>query len=429
LCEAEIAARAARSAEIRRHLGIPDEAIKTPTIALVTSGGGMRAMIGSVGFFNALKEMGILDIATYTSAASGSTWQTAKWMHCEENPFVSYKDCPDPDIWCSDVLPQESASRDISKLVATGEAPLSRDVIKDMIVHGLQNLSLLLGYAVMLSKKLGTDAIGANHQTWVKKGSSGKFPIPVCSASFLGDDDNFHWVDFTPFEIGSTFLKSFFALDDFRIGNTTPPPKLSQLMGIWGSIFYATIKEELEEIGITLPEWMRGMVEKTSILHGISVANVNYNRVDPTTGELLPMANQKFIPYRDAGLISNLPIPPMLRPERGVDLLVVFDATAFEHVPPYYEFSELVTAVPALKDVLPKDHTFPCVFPATNDYPTIIYIPAMFNKEYDPAFDPAVECSTFKFQYSAATTTKLEGLAYHMTMRAKQQIWDAVHKL
>jgi len=226
-------------------------------------------------------------------------------------------------------------------------------------------------------------------------------------------------------------LQTYFKIDDFRIAKAKPPPKLEQLMGVWGSIFYVTIKEILDTFGVDLPLWMRWMVEKISILPGVEIANVNYNRVNPETGELLPMANQKFIGYRDATVISNVPIPPMLRPERGVDLLVVLDASAFDkNPPPYNVFYELVTAVPSIKDAVPAGRpTRPYVFPATKDYPTIIYIPLLVNKEFDPHFDPIKECNTFKFVYDSATTTKLERLAYYWTKQAEQQIWDAVRNL
>jgi hypothetical protein len=34
------------------------------------------------------------------------------------------------------------------------------------------------------------------------------------------------------------------------------------------------------------------------------VINANYNRKDPVTGELLPLANQQFLYYRDGGVSS-----------------------------------------------------------------------------------------------------------------------------
>lgn len=45
-----------------------------PSIAVLGSGGGFRAMVSLSGVFCALKDMGVLDCAMYTSGLSGSAW-------------------------------------------------------------------------------------------------------------------------------------------------------------------------------------------------------------------------------------------------------------------------------------------------------------------------------------------------------------------
>lgn len=47
---------------------------QVPTIAIVGSGGGFRAMVGFSGVMKALYESGVLDCATYMAGLSGSTW-------------------------------------------------------------------------------------------------------------------------------------------------------------------------------------------------------------------------------------------------------------------------------------------------------------------------------------------------------------------
>ncbi|KAI4876220.1 hypothetical protein NFI96_017954, partial [Prochilodus magdalenae] len=47
---------------------------KVPNIAVLGSGGGLRAMIGLLGSLNQLKEEGLLDCIMYLSGVSGSTW-------------------------------------------------------------------------------------------------------------------------------------------------------------------------------------------------------------------------------------------------------------------------------------------------------------------------------------------------------------------
>ncbi|XP_043916366.1 cytosolic phospholipase A2 beta-like [Protopterus annectens] len=46
----------------------------TPTIAVLASGGGLRAMISLAGTLEALNEAGLLNCVTYLCGVSGSTW-------------------------------------------------------------------------------------------------------------------------------------------------------------------------------------------------------------------------------------------------------------------------------------------------------------------------------------------------------------------
>lgn len=48
--------------------------IQTPNIAIIGSGGGLRAVIGMSAAMTALKERGILDSTMYTAGLSGSAW-------------------------------------------------------------------------------------------------------------------------------------------------------------------------------------------------------------------------------------------------------------------------------------------------------------------------------------------------------------------
>ncbi|KAF7667859.1 hypothetical protein LDENG_00040870 [Lucifuga dentata] len=76
-------------------LSSPPESNKMPTIALVGSGGGTRAMIGLLGSLRGLKELGVLDAVTYITGVSGSTWtmsslyQDANWSHEDMNSIIS----------------------------------------------------------------------------------------------------------------------------------------------------------------------------------------------------------------------------------------------------------------------------------------------------------------------------------------------------
>lgn len=47
---------------------------QAPVIAVLGSGGGLRAHIACLGVLSEMKELGLLDAITYLAGVSGSTW-------------------------------------------------------------------------------------------------------------------------------------------------------------------------------------------------------------------------------------------------------------------------------------------------------------------------------------------------------------------
>jgi phospholipase A2 len=65
---------------LAKYLGIPEEEIHpddVPTIAMVGSGGGLRALVAGTGSMLATGEAGLFDCVTYTAGVSGSCWLQA----------------------------------------------------------------------------------------------------------------------------------------------------------------------------------------------------------------------------------------------------------------------------------------------------------------------------------------------------------------
>lgn len=65
---------------LAKYLGIPVEEVHpddVPTIAMVGSGGGLRACVAGAGSLLAAKEAGLFDCVTYTAGVSGSCWLQA----------------------------------------------------------------------------------------------------------------------------------------------------------------------------------------------------------------------------------------------------------------------------------------------------------------------------------------------------------------
>lgn len=65
---------------LAKYLGLPQETVHpddVPTIAMVGSGGGLRACVAGTGSLLASKEAGLFDCVTYTAGVSGSCWLQA----------------------------------------------------------------------------------------------------------------------------------------------------------------------------------------------------------------------------------------------------------------------------------------------------------------------------------------------------------------
>ncbi len=65
---------------LAKYLGLPEEEVHpedVPCIAIVGSGGGLRALVAGTGSFLATAESGLFDCVTYTAGVSGSCWLQA----------------------------------------------------------------------------------------------------------------------------------------------------------------------------------------------------------------------------------------------------------------------------------------------------------------------------------------------------------------
>ncbi|KAK3537436.1 hypothetical protein QTP70_009975 [Hemibagrus guttatus] len=67
----------------------PLEPSKVPTVAMVCTGGGARAMTGMYGSLKGLQSLGLLDVISYITSLSGSTWTNA---YLYNDPHWSEKD-------------------------------------------------------------------------------------------------------------------------------------------------------------------------------------------------------------------------------------------------------------------------------------------------------------------------------------------------
>ena len=111
-------------------------------------------------------------------------------------------------------------------------------------------------------------------------------------------------------------------------------------MGIFGSAFEINIKDiirlladQLAATNYQVPKILGNAIKKAlSLIIDSSVAharpfpsmlsNFSYHHKDS------PMEHEKTLQLIDAGIDFNLPFPPLLRPARGLDILIMVDSSA-----------------------------------------------------------------------------------------------------
>lgn len=176
-----------------------------------------------------------------------------------------------------------------------------------------------------------------------------KSPRPP-TADYQAYRPDFQWLEWTPYEFWcedfGAGIPTWSIGRQFEGGKTVwrddsmclPELRLPLLMGIFGSAFCATLSHYYKEMrplvkGLTglgmLDETLTEKDEDLIKIHPVSPAQVpNFALgMRGRLPETCPV-DAPSIQLMDAGMSNNLPIYPLLRPGRDVDILVAFDASA-----------------------------------------------------------------------------------------------------
>ncbi|MDR3550250.1 MAG: hypothetical protein P4L31_02470, partial [Candidatus Babeliales bacterium] len=275
-----------------------------------------------------------------------------------------------------------------------------------------------------------------------------KSPLPI-QTSIIGNNTSgkYEWVEFTPFEIGSTFLNTF--IPSWAFGRKfengfstdfTPPQSLAFCMGLWGSamcanphdFFKIRIAPELDPI---VSSFLAPQLEQLFTrppfsnvrLSPAHVFNWNLGMQNATLNK------HKTLTLVDAGFDSNFPLPPLLRSERAVDIIIMIDASTIRA-------NELRDAE---KNMLHRGLDMPSIDYGIIDQPcsihhdslspnksTIVYIPLVKNPSYHDNWDPCKEKFTdiFNFRYTQHQTHALSGLMKHNMAQSMPMIIDTIRQ-
>lgn len=301
-----------------------------PTIAIVGSGGGYRAMLGCIGAFTAAEKLGIMDATTYITALSGATWALAPWISTGMS-LESFKH-----------YIQKTIEKEL-RVASVSEAKNIIDMLSVKLAFD-EPVTVVDMYGGLLANRLlnhyGTDAQRVYLSQQAERIKNADVPYPIYTAIDAREAvaREPHWFEYTPHEVGSpyfgVYVPSWAYGRSFNNGKSTdfaPEQSLGYFMGTWGSAFGVHMGRVWEEIVEKVP----GTLIKAAIEKKL---------VDPLTGKRINaswaevfnfmngMPNQELtsrptLKFVDAGIDFNLPYPPVSgeRPERKADIMIFLD--------------------------------------------------------------------------------------------------------
>lgn len=303
---------------------------KIPHIALVCSGGGVRAMLSSLGALHACYTTGLYNVLMYLCALSGSTWMAGSYLS-SDMALPQFKD------WMVKSL-QQGLAPTLADIGGISNVLLLKKSLKQPLgmvdLYGALLANTMLGFTG--SKR---QTIKLSNQT--KRIEKAQDPFPIYTAIHAQILKPEEWYEFTPYEIGSVWQGIYIPTWAFgrRFENGAsvdfaPEQSFGFGLGIFGSAFAATarkIYKEYIESNIKI-DLVRSTVN--SILEA-PIGEVRpfipgyvYNYMKGMKSSKTP--HDDLIGLADAGLDFNLPYPPISghRTERKADIIIFIDASS-----------------------------------------------------------------------------------------------------
>lgn len=450
---------------LEKMLGRSLEGKYIPKIACIGSGGGCRAMLGTLGFLIGAEEIGLLDGTTYISALSGSTWMLGLWM--------------------TSLLPLKQFKDQLIFKLRNGIQHLTPDEMKLILDSFLvkyafdQAITLVDFYGALLANTFLNNFGNERQCVYLSQQAlgiqDGLRPFPIYTAVSGQFTIPHSWYEFNPYEIGNMWFNTY--VPTWAFGrrfykgvsvDDAPEQSLGFYLGTFGSAFAANfdtmyketflvnIKSVYKKIETGVPF---GIVEKV-----VSRPLVMLGKRRATWGEAFnytalmpgqPLNKKKRLKIVDAGLDFNLPYPPVSgqRTERKPDILIFFDSSA------------TIAGVPELKKVYAYAKKHGLLLPAINfvdmdkriitigknekdpTAPVVIYMPrikenSVWNeyknkkefskyKPYLENFDPEEclkgYCNTFNFVYNNHDAHQFCALTEFNMRASKQALIDVIN--
>ncbi len=388
---------------LEKVLGKPVATKNTPRVALISSGGGFRAMISFAGFTNKLNQLGLLDAVHMIGGVSGSTWLLYPWMVSKKSYTEFYPEFVERVL--KGILGVET--KEFALNIASFSGSIAEAFLRRLAFHEIPTSIDL--YGLMLGLHLFETKSKKNY-AWTTLSSikphvaTGTVPLPIGTAIVQHENRKGDEVEFNPFEVINYGLDAgcpgFGFGRDFYNGKSLsrhPAQTIGYLMGICGSAFsqkvktyIPTIKDFLKPKPFFMPIF--DLIEKSCLGESrLFPAFVrNYTRGMNTS----PDKNTRFHAYIDAGIDYDAPMLPTLNPDRNIDVIILVESGSNVNWSGSLQILENVARAnnrpfPRIDYERARSNPF-SVFDDGPDSaaPIVFYVPLVKNPSYSEEFDP-----------------------------------------
>ncbi|XP_074680298.1 cytosolic phospholipase A2 zeta isoform X6 [Strix aluco] len=357
---------------------------EVPVVAVLGSGGGMRALTSFYGSLAGLQELGLLDTAIYLCGISGSTCIFRCLSTLYQDPDWSQKDLQEAIRRAQVTVSSSKAGAFSPERLKYYFQELSAMEISGRRVSFTDLWGLIVEYFLQQKE----DPSKLSDQQEAVKWAQNPYPIyaAVNVRPNISSGDFAEWCEFTPYEVGFRKYGAFVRTEDFdseffmgRLVQKHPEPRICFLQGMWGSAFAASLDDiclKVVGIGLSFLDSFKDVIkvvddcrrfhfrdptrlktrlvipggpllqifqdffksrvtcgETFNFMQGLYLHKdyVNIKKfvawrgthLDAFPNQLTPMEESLYLV--DGGFSINSPFPLVLQPERDVDVILSFN--------------------------------------------------------------------------------------------------------
>ncbi|NXE64034.1 PA24E phospholipase, partial [Calcarius ornatus] len=380
---------------------------EVPIVAVTTAGCGIRALTAMYGSILGLQKLRVLDCISYISGSSGTTWTMTKLY---EDADWSRKDLGEVIIEARKQAAKCKMGAFCLKSLRNYYRELSQ---RTQAGHKTSFIDL---WGLMIEAMLNDGKSHHRLSDQRQAVNQGQNPLPIYLALNVKDKvatkDFREWVEFTPYEVGFLKYGAFIRAEDFgseffmgRLMKKIPESRICFMQGMWSSIFSKNLLDawhaadnsedfwhrwtqdkvtEIEEqpdlpekpyematcvftptsgLSTTLRDILtdRPAVSKYhNFLRGFQMHNeyIQHEHFTKWKDTLLDTSpndlrgNSEHLELVDAAFFFETSYPPLLRPERKVDVIIHLNYTGGSQILPLEQ---------ACKYFAEQEIPFPCI--------------------------------------------------------------------